>query len=178
MVDPILRGKNTLAIEDDRQMRLLIRNLLYMLGASDVVEASDGAEALSIVKSFRPHMIVCDLMMKPMSGLEFVRRLRGDKANQARFVPVIMVTAHADLDNVALARDAGVTEFMAKPLSAAGLEKRIQRMFNDPRPFVLVDDFVGPDRRRRRANGDFGGRERRMAPPQLIPVDAAGARLG
>lgn len=177
MEQPLLHGKNVLLIEDDRQMRQLVRNLVFSLGANDVVEAGEGAEALAVLSGFRPHLILCDLRMQPMSGLEFVKRLRADTTNPSRFAPVIMITAYADLDNVALARDAGATEFMAKPLSKAALEKRFRRVLSDPRPFVMIENFVGPDRRRR-ANGGFGGRDRRAMPPKLIPVDAAGQRVG
>ena len=174
---PLLKGKNVLVIEDDRQMRFIVRNLVFSLGASDVLEAGDGSQALTLLASSRPHMVLCDLKMRPVGGLEFVRRLRADKDNPSRFVPVIMITAHPDIDNVALARDAGATEFMAKPLSKAVLEKRIQRVLTEPRPFILVDGFVGPDRRRKAANG-FGGQDRRTNPPTLIPVDSAGQRIG
>jgi CheY-like chemotaxis protein len=176
MQNLLLKGKNILLIEDDRQMRFIVRNLIFSLGASDVIEASEGGEALALLAGARPHMILCDLRMQPVGGLEFVRRLRADKDNPSRFVPVIMITAHADVDTVAMARDAGATEFMAKPLSKAALEKRIQRVQREPRPFILVDGFVGPDRRRKAANG-FGGRDRRMIPPILVPVDGVGQRL-
>lgn len=148
-------------------MRLLIRNVLFSLGVKDVADASDGQAAMEVMKSFKPQLILCDLRMTPMGGLQFVRTLRADASSPCRFVPVIMVTAYADLTTVAEARDVGVTEFMAKPLSAAALEKRIARVLHDPRPFVEAPHFVGPDRRRQ-AKPDFGGQDRRETTPNFV----------
>jgi len=155
-------------------MRLLIRNVLFSLGVNDVADASDGQAALEVMKSFRPQLILCDLRMTPMGGLQFVRTLRADADSPCRFVPVIMITAYADLSTVAEARDVGVTEFMAKPLSAAALEKRINRVLHDPRPFVEAPHFIGPDRRRQ-AKADFGGQNRREMKPHYVRGGATGA---
>ena len=57
---------------------------------------------------FKPDLILCDLKMEPMGGMEFVKQLRKGPANPCRFVPIIMITAYADLKTVANARDSGV----------------------------------------------------------------------
>ena len=158
---------NVLIVEDDRHMRMLIRNVLFALGVNDVMEASDGQAALEEMKSIRPDMVLCDLKMDPMGGLEFVRQIRADAENPNRFVPVIMITAYAELDTVADARDSGVNEFMAKPISAAALEKRFRRVLEDQRSFVEAEDFYGPDRRRSKKD-TFGGSERRETPAKFI----------
>jgi CheY-like chemotaxis protein len=168
-----LHGMNILVVEDDRHMRLLIRNVLFSLGARDVADATDGQAAFEVMKSFKPNLVLCDLRMSPMGGLQFVRTLRGDAENPNRLVPVIMITAYADLATVAEARDVGVTEFMAKPLSAAALEKRIARVLTDPRPYVEAPHFVGPDRRRQ-SKSDFGGRDRRETKPNYVRGGAPG----
>jgi len=93
-------------------MRLLIRNVLFSLGVNDVADASDGQAAFEAMKSFKPQLILCDLRMTPMGGLQFVRTLRADAGSPCRLVPVIMITAYADLATVAEARDVGVTEIM------------------------------------------------------------------
>ena len=155
-------------------MRLLIRNVLFSLGVNDVADASDGQAAFEAMKSFKPQLILCDLRMTPMGGLQFVRTLRADAGNPCRLVPVIMITAYADLATVAEARDVGVTEIMAKPLSAAALQKRIHRVLHDLRPFVEAPHFVGPDRRRH-SKPDFGGRDRRESKPKFVRGGATGA---
>ncbi len=158
---------NVLIIDDDRHMRMLIRNVVFALGVKDTTDAADGKTALEIMKEFKPDLILCDLKMEPMDGMEFVKQLRKDPANPYRFVPIIMITAYAELETVANARDSGVDEFMAKPLSAAALEKRIQRVLEDPRGFVEAPEFSGPDRRRNKKPAP-GGPERRETEPTFL----------
>ena len=158
-----------LIVEDDRQMRMLIRNVVFALGFKDVVEASDGAAALEELKTSRADLVLCDMKMEPMGGLEFVKRLRSDPDNPYRFVPVIMITAYAELETVKMARDAGVSEFMAKPISAEALDKRIQRVLKDKRNFVEAPNFAGPDRRHTHKD-KFGGENRRKTPPTFLEI--------
>ncbi len=156
-----------LIVDDDRHMRLLIRNVVFALGVKDVVEANDGAAAFEEFKASRVDLILCDMKMEAMGGLEFVKRLRSDPENPYRLVPIIMITAYADLKAVANARDVGVSEFMAKPFSADALNKHIQRVLKDPRNFVEAPDFVGPDRRRNKKD-EFGGENRRETSPTFL----------
>ncbi len=158
-----------LIVEDDRHMRMLIRNVVFALGVKDVMEASDGSAALEELKATRADLVLCDMKMEPMGGLAFVKRLRADPDNPCRFVPVIMITAYAELKTVADARDAGVSEFMAKPISADALDKHIQRVLKDPRHFVEAPDFVGPDRRRSKKD-EFEGENRRQTPPTFLEM--------
>ena len=62
---------------------------------------------------------------------------------------MIMLTGHADKDHVMAARDAGVHEFLAKPVSPRNVYGRLLSVLNSNRPFVRNDDYFGPDRRRR-----------------------------
>ena len=172
MTERKVEDLKALIADDNRQMRLLIRNMLLQLGVADVAEASGGKQALELIHTFKPNLILCGLEMKSMGGLEFVRKLRREADNPARLAAVIMITAYTDLKHVAKARDAGVTEFMAKPISAAELGKRIKRILEEPRPFVEAPDFAGPDRRRQKTAA-YGGAERRKTPPvYLDPSDA------
>ena len=167
MTAKTIQETNVLVIDDDRHMRSVIRNVLFALGAKDVIDASDGKQALEEMETVRPDLILCDLKMEPMGGFEFVHQLRTDADNPNRLVPIIMVTAYAELETVARARDTGINEFMAKPLSAAALEKRIRRVLEDPRGFVEAENFAGPDRRRN-VKGAVGGPERREKDPKFI----------
>ncbi len=158
-----------LIVEDDRHMRTIIRNVVLALGVKDVLEASDGSAALEEMKASRADLVLCDMKMEPMGGLEFVKRLRSDPDNPNRFVPVIMITAYAELKTVANARDAGVSAFMAKPITADALNKHIQGVLKDPRQFVEAPDFAGPDRRRKK-KGEFEGEDQRKTPPTFLEI--------
>lgn len=156
-----------LIVDDDRHIRMLIRNVVFGLGVKDVGEAKDGQTGLEVMAEFSPNLVLCDLKMEPMDGLEFVHQVRTDPDNPHRLVPIIMVTAYADMEAITGARDTGVNEFMAKPISAAALEKRIRHVLEDPRGFVEAEQFAGPDRRRgKKASAD--GPERREHEAKII----------
>jgi DNA-binding NtrC family response regulator len=71
-----------------------------------------------------------------------------------------MITGHTEMDRVTAARDAGVTEFLAKPISAKGLYQRIVSVVANPRPFIKTNNYFGPDRRRNNSS-NYTGPERR-----------------
>ena len=138
-----------LIIDDNAFARTLIRRILVQFGASDIREARDGAAAMLEVQAFKPDIVIVDWMMKPVDGMEFVRWLREGADSPAPFTPVIMVSAFSHMSNIVQARDAGINEFLAKPISAKSLLSRIQAVIDRPRSFVRADAFFGPDRRRK-----------------------------
>jgi two-component system phosphate regulon response regulator PhoB len=106
-----------LVCDDERVMRSLVRATLD--GVAEVVEASDGDEALALLREARPALLIVDMMMPGMSGLEVVRRLRGD--GQLRALPVIMITARVQIADRETALEAGVDLFIGKPFSPSVL---------------------------------------------------------
>jgi DNA-binding response OmpR family regulator len=78
-----------------------------------------------------------------------------------------MVTGHTEKDRVTAARDAGVTEFLAKPISAKALYERIVNVVANPRPFIKTKTYFGPDRRRN-SNSNYVGPERRKDGPAEV----------
>ena len=94
--------------------------------------------------------------MKQMDGLEFTRNVRNDPNSPNPFVPINMITGHTEKHHVEAARDAGVTELLAKPITAANLFSRIAEIVERPRAFVRCGHYFGPDRRRHRAEGYNG----------------------
>ena len=100
--------------------------------------------------------------MEPRDGIEFTKMIRNHDTSPNRYVPIIMLTGHSELSAVEEARDAGVNEFMAKPVSATKLYAKIKRIIEHPRDFVRTGDYFGPDRRRHQ-DPDYDGPERRQA---------------
>jgi DNA-binding response OmpR family regulator len=86
--------------------------------------------------------------------------VRQPGANSNPYVSIIMLTGHSEKQRVMAARDAGVTEFLAKPISAKGLYERIVNVVANPRPFIKTKAYFGPDRRRN-VNANYAGPERR-----------------
>ena len=138
-----------LIVEDNAHMRALLRALLNSVGIKDIAEALHGQGALDILRQRKPDLVLSDLAMKPMDGLEFTRYVRNDDHSPNPFVPIIMISGHTEKHRVEAARDAGVTEFLAKPITAHHLFSRISEIVERPRAFVRCDGYFGPDRRRR-----------------------------
>jgi two-component system chemotaxis response regulator CheY len=167
-----------LIVDDNQHMRTLIRTILESLGVAHILDARDGAHALEKMGQTQIDLVVLDWNMEPMDGLELTRHLRRSTDSPDPFVPVIMLSGHTERSRVMQARDAGVTEFMAKPVSARSLYARIVSIIENPRPFVRTGDYFGPDRRRQML--PFEGPDRRKAAtPETVksapPVDRQAA---
>jgi len=92
--------------------------------------------------------LICDLVMEPFDGLALTRLVRRSAKSPNTAVPIIMLTGASDVGRMNEARDAGVTEFVAKPVSPKALLIRLKHTLENPRPFVRFQSYVGPDRRR------------------------------
>ena len=151
-----------LLVEDNTHMRVLLRTLLKAMGMRRIVEYADGAEALAELGKICPDFIVTDLSMAPMDGLQFTRAVRHLPKPNLCVIPIIMVTGHTERRRIKAARDAGVTEILAKPITAGGVYHRINEIVHRPRPFVRSPDYCGPCRRRK-SDPDYFGPWRRSS---------------
>jgi CheY-like chemotaxis protein len=149
-----------LVIDDNAHMRRLVRTLLHGFGARDVYEAEDGAAGLEAFTHYVPDIIITDWAMPIFDGIELTQMIRQPGANANPYVAIIMLTGHSEKKRVTAARDAGITEFLAKPISAKGLYERIVNVVASPRPFIKTGNYFGPDRRRM-VNPNYTGPERR-----------------
>ncbi len=147
-------------IDDNAHMRRIVRTLLHGYGAREVHEAEDGASGLEAFTHHMPDIVITDWTMPIFDGLELIQMIRQPGANANPFVPIIMLTGHSEKRRVMAARDAGVTEFLVKPLSAKALYQRILNVVLNPRPFIKTATYFGPDRRRN-VNPGYAGPERR-----------------
>ena len=113
-----------LAVEDDAVARAVLRQALLRLG-HDVVEAKDGAEALSVLKKEPVRLIVSDWMMPELDGLGLCRAVRNRL--EADYVYFILLTSReADVDNQREAIEAGVDDFLTKPLDVQEIWMRLR----------------------------------------------------
>lgn len=151
-----------LVVDDNSHMRRLVRSLLHGFGSRQVYEAEDGAAGLEAVETYGPDILITDWAMPIFDGLELVQMIRNPDARKHAYLPIIMLTGHAERQRVIQARDVGVTEFLCKPISARALYDRIYSIVMNPRPFIRTKNYFGPDRRRYK-NPDYAGVERRKA---------------
>ena len=138
-----------LVVDDNHYMRVLLTEILRALGVQHIWEANDGAEGLQMMRDRQVDIVMTDLSMQPLDGIDFTRLLRNSPDSPNRMIPVIMVTGHSTIARIREARDAGVNEFLVKPLNARGVIERLHQAVENPRPYVRSDDYFGPDRRRR-----------------------------
>src|SRR5271167_4080291 len=150
-----------LVIDDNAHMRRILRTLLHGFGTREVYEAEDGASGLEAFTQYTPDIVLADWVMPIFDGLELTQMIRQQGANANPYVPIIMLTGHSEKKRVLDARDAGITEFLAKPISAKGLYERILNVVANPRPFIKTKTYFGPDRRRN-TNAAYIGPERRV----------------
>jgi CheY-like chemotaxis protein len=155
-----------LLVDDNQHMRMLLTEILRALGVRHVFEALDGAEALQLLRETQIDIVMTDLTMGPLDGIDFVNLLRNSPDSPAPFAPVIMITGHSTQRRVAEARDVGVNEFLAKPVTARGVIHRINLIVEHPRPYIRCETYFGPDRRRRQDPG-FTGPWRRGGDPGI-----------
>ncbi len=149
-----------LVIDDNAHMRRMLRTLLHGFGAREVHEAEDGAAGLEAFTQHSPDIVITDWAMPIFDGIELTQMIRQPGANSNPYVPIIMLTGHSEKKRVVAARDAGITEFLAKPISAKCLYQRIVNVVANPRPFIKSKNYFGPDRRRN-VNTSYIGPERR-----------------
>src|SRR5688572_11969799 len=124
-------ASDVLVVEDEPDIRSLIVHHLERDGYRCRTAAS-GGEALARVRSSAPDLIVLDLMLPGMDGLEVCRRLRGDPATAA--VPIIMLTAKADEIDRVVGLEMGADDYLAKPFSTKELVARVRAVLRRARP--------------------------------------------
>jgi two-component system chemotaxis response regulator CheY len=151
-----------LIVDDNHHMRVLLSEVLRAVGLQNIYEAGDGAEALQQMRAHPIDIVMTDLAMEPLDGIDFVRLLRNSPDSPNQMAPVIMITGHSTMRRISEARDVGVNEFLAKPLTARGVLDRLQKIIDHPRPYVRTDDYFGPDRRRK-VDPNYDGPRRRSA---------------
>jgi CheY-like chemotaxis protein len=139
---------SVLLVDDSFYMRRIIRMLLSGFGVRNIEEAEDGAIALELFEQCQPDLVITDWMMPVFDGLELTRAIRSTDTSPSPYTAIIMMSGFCERSRVMKARDAGVTEFLAKPMSARGLYERIDNCIVNPRQFIRTQTFFGPDRRR------------------------------
>jgi two-component system chemotaxis response regulator CheY len=150
-----------LVVDDNRFMRETIEAILDSIGIGTVYHAQNAEEGFAMTRDRQPDVIVSDWDMEPGDGITLVKWLRSNQDSPDRYIPIIMLTGFSERNRVMEARDSGVTEFLAKPVSTKSMHARLMSIIDQPRPFIRTDHYFGPDRRRR-ANSKYKGRERRQ----------------
>lgn len=152
---------NILVLEKHILIRNLFTEVFRSFGVPTVQSTPDAEKAWQMYLNLPTDIIFCD-WCQDLDGLEFLQRIRKDEDSPNPFVPVVLITANTELHHVMTARDNGMTEFLAKPVSAKQIYTRICNVIENQRPFVRASGFFGPDRRRHDGANDSGPERRRL----------------
>ena len=136
-----------LVVDDDPTLREVVSGYLTRAGL-DVVEAQDGPAALSVARDRSPDLVVLDLTLPGLDGLEVFRRLRAERGD----LPVVMLTARGEESDRVLGLEIGADDYVTKPFSSRELVLRIQSILRraappaaPPAATTLVDDDLRVD---------------------------------
>ena len=150
---------NVMLVEKHGFMRRLLRDVLRQLGIRDVRDCDNVQHAYEMFQERQADLVMTD-WAPGLNGLELLKRLRDNDTSPNPFVPVIVITANTESRHIYTARDSGMTEFLAKPITAKRVYSRVCSVIEKRRMFISNNEFFGPDRRRLRKD-TYGGENRR-----------------
>ena len=176
-----LSGLKVIVVERLAPMRKILRDVLSEIGIKNIRSSSNAEAAFQLFIEDPADLILTD-WSPGLDGVKFLHRLRRDVKSPNPYVPVIVVTANTETRHIYEARDAGMTEFLAKPLSAKLIYFRIRSIIERQRHFVRVGTFFGPDRRRRKADIEEDRRSHNNTRPDrrtnVVPIKGSERRQG
>ncbi len=127
MVTTPLSVLRVMVVDDQRTMRAILRDLLHKVGIREVLDATDGENALAQLnaladKDKTPDLILCDLHMEKMDGLAFVTHVRRGKEEKIeRHIPILLLTGENDTMMLEVVQQVGAIDILKKPISADNL---------------------------------------------------------
>ena len=121
-----MRAPPRILIADDQPMNVDILQTRLAVHGYEVLTAADGEEALAIARAQQPDLILLDIMMPKMDGIEVCQHLKADP--ELPFTPIIIVTAKADSKDIVAGLEAGADEYLTKPVDQAALVARVKSM--------------------------------------------------
>lgn len=155
------KNVNILLVESSEEVSSLIRSVLSMLSVpgQNIDTAYNVDEAFSQYVRTSHDIVITDWLDNMDQGLKLVKLIRTSNHSPYKFVPIIMSAGSGHLSRVVKSRDTGVSEYLVKPFAAKELAKRLARVIEHPKPFVVSDHYVGHDRRTKKL--PFQGEDRR-----------------
>ena len=148
-----LEHKSALIIDESSFALKIVADMCGSFALGSIATGKGVEYAFASLNAAHYDVVICDWGTPPLDGPAFVRRVRASADERVKRTPIILMKSQAAISDVAAAREAGVTEFLARPFSAQTLFNHLITIFSKPREFVSEAAFTGPDRRRRRPSG-------------------------
>jgi two-component system, chemotaxis family, chemotaxis protein CheY len=156
-------------------MTIGIWRILQAVGVRTTYEARNGEDAWRLFLANPCDVIFLDWVMEGLSGLDFTAKARIAPDSANAFVPILMLSGYTSIERAHAARDAGVNEFLAKPVSPKTILDRMFAVIEHLRPFVRTKAYLGPCRRRRWNDDAFKGTERRITESNIVKPEEPSA---
>lgn len=128
---------------------IMLKLLGLILNSMDIKKlhcTTDPVRALQEVSKCRPHLVITDLLMDSMDGVTVTKAIRFSQDDELRCTPIFVLSGFTDKEHVLQARDAGVNEVLAKPVSTRTIYRRICNLIERPPKFIETESYFGPDR--------------------------------
>ncbi len=151
--DSRMRKASVLLFDKQRNSRHVTRCSLQMIGFVDIIDTSDLATALDYIGNGKPDLIIADISSDADQICESVQKLRYREIGTDPFVAIILTAWNPSNELVRKAINSGADDILGKPLSTQRINERIQAILNARKPFVVTNDYIGPDRRKSKRIG-------------------------
>lgn len=164
-----LEKASVLVLDDNGPSLDLLSQVVSGFGVSQLSRAESVKEAQALVAAKTFDLIISDVQIPEVDGIEFINWLRREAPETNRYVPVILVTGHTRTTDIFRTRDAGANFTVAKPITPKVLLERIFWVAREERAFIECDTYVGPDRRFKYEGPPIGieGRRRDDLPAEV-----------
>ncbi|MEI8395412.1 MAG: response regulator [Rhodospirillaceae bacterium] len=126
--DGVLAQLSVLVVEDEPFTRMVITRVIEGLGCAAVYQADDGGAGITILQNHAVDVIICDINMKPMTGIDLLRWLRTNSDPRKHGLPLIFLTAHPDPADITTANTFGYTAFLTKPIQPDLMRDALRRL--------------------------------------------------
>jgi CheY-like chemotaxis protein len=156
-----LGGISLLVINDNEFVRTYMERLFSIMRVGSVVTCHNPRSARAEIATVQPDIVVIDLDLTGVDGLQFLRDIRHGGAGIPSDIAILVASAHVDRDYVAKAREAGANWILVKPLTFRRLYEGLVNVIMDERAFLEGEVYIGPDRRVLVGMAGYDGVERR-----------------
>ncbi len=150
-----------LIVDPNKFSGQLTRDICLGFGFGTVLVVENSLEAIGILGSDEIDVVICDWSLHPHGGAEFIHHVRASPGIRNNCIPIVVLTAICDRETITAARDAGVHDFLTRPLVMGRLVTCLGRILGMPQGFIRSKNYVGPDRRRKQL--PLAGPDRRGA---------------
>lgn len=157
----LLGAKNQHALQ-------ILRSVLMMVGVGKIVVVEQGAGALDLLAMEHFHAVFCALDGNAQLDFLMAARRRSSMLNPT--VPIFLIQNHVKRGQIEKARDSGATDILTTPVSARTVATKLRSATGHPRPFIVAQEFFGPDRRSK-VRPAFSGKDRRKKAPKKMRFD-------